>query len=472
MRAWLVFIALWCVCQYLPAQTGTWTLDQCIEQALNNNLDIKIAGVSAKQAAQNWHQSRTSLTPDATFNAGQFYQSGRSIDRFTNQFVQTTVSSNNLQLQSSILLYGGGQVRNGIKQNKYLWLAGESDLKNTEQNTALNVANLFLQVIQAKELKSASEQTIKNTMAQLERTEKLYAAGVVNEGQVLNLQAQLANDQVTLTNVTNQELLALSNLKLLLRVSQEIAFDIVKPSIGDYRPENYPSGQQELFDSALNRRPDVKAAFYRYQAAIFAKKVARGGLFPTLSVGGNLSTVYSSNAKTVSATTFIGFEPIGRVQGTNEIVEAPNINYTLQTIDFNKQIKDNFGQSVGFNMSMPLYGRLQGRYATQRASLDEERAKLGAERARQNLYNEIVMAYNNFTAALDRFRAAIKAAESQKKNVDFVQKRFEAGQSNVYELQLAQTNETTARMNLTSVRYEYIFRKMVLDFYIGKPLTL
>ena len=120
MRAWLVFIALWCVCQYLPAQTGTWTLDQCIEQALNNNLDIKIAGVSAKQAAQNWQQSRTSLTPDATFNAGQFYQSGRSIDRFTNQFVQTTVSSNNLQLQSSILLYGGGQVRNGIKQNKYL----------------------------------------------------------------------------------------------------------------------------------------------------------------------------------------------------------------------------------------------------------------------------------------------------------------------------------------------------------------
>jgi outer membrane protein len=195
-------------------------------------------------------------------------------------------------------------------------------------------------------------------------------------------------------------------------------------------------------------------------------------MLPVLSVGGNLSTVYSSNAKNISAMTLSGFEPIGRVQGTNEIVEAPSIQYTLQTIDFNKQIKDNFGQSLGFNLSVPVYGKLQARNAAQRAGMDELRAKLNAEKTIQNLYSEVVSAYNNFTSATDRFQAAIRAQEAQKKNMDFVLKRFEAGQANVFELQLAQSNATNAANNLTSVKYEYMFRKMVLDFYLGKPLTL
>lgn len=456
----------------LSAQTGTWTLEQCIEQALKNNIDVQLAGVSAKLAEQNWRNSVAAATPDANINAGQFFQSGRSIDRFTNQFVQTTVSSNSLQLQSSVLLYAGGQIRNGIQQSKYLWLAGESDLKNMEQNTALNVANLFLQVIQTKELKASADETLKNTELQLQRTRKLFDAGVVNEGQVLNLEAQKANDQTALTNASNQEILALTNLKMLLRLPAENAFDILRPEINLYKPESYPAGQQELFDSAVKRRADVQAAVFRHKAAIYARKSARGGMLPVLSVGGNLSTVYSSNAKSVSATTISGFEPIGRVQGTNEIVEAPNIQYVLQTTDFNKQVKDNFGQSLGFNLSVPFYGKLQARNTAQRAGLDEVRAKLSADRAVQNLYTEVVSAYNNYSSAMERYQAAIKTIEAQKRNMDFVKKRFEAGQANVFELQLAQTNETTARNNLTSVRYEYMFRKMVLDFYLGKPLTL
>jgi len=456
----------------LPAQTGTWTLEQCIEQALKSNIDVQLAGVSAQQAQQNWRNSIAAATPDANANAGQFFQSGRSIDRFTNQFVQTTVSSNNLQLQSSVPLYAGGQIRNSIHQSKYLWLAGESDLRNMEQNTALNVANLFLQIIQAKELKASAEETLKNTDLQLQRTRKLFDAGVVNEGQVLNLEAQKANDQTSLTNATNQEILALTNLKMLLRLPAENAFDILRPEISLYKPETYTTSQQELFDSAMKRRPDLQAAVFRHKAAIYARKAARGGMLPVLSVGGNLSTVYSSNAKSISGTTFSGFEPIGRVQGTNNIVEAPSIQYTLQTIDFSKQVKDNFGQSLGFNLSVPVYGKLQARNTAQRASLDEVRAKLSAERAFQNLYTEVVSAYNNFSSAMERYQSAIRAIEAQKRNMDFVNKRYEAGQANAFELQLAQTNETTARNNLTSVRYEYMFRKMVLDFYLGKPLTL
>ena len=454
------------------AQTGNWTLQQCVEQALKNNIDIQLAGVSAAQASQTWRSSVAAATPDANMNAGQFFQSGRSIDRFTNQFVQTTVSSNNFQLQSSVMLYAGGQIRNGIKQTHFLWLASEQDQKFIEQNTALNVANLFLQIIQAKELKASAEETLKNTEMQLQRTRRLFDAGTINEGQVLNLEAQKANEQTNLTNAINQEALALMNLKMMLRIPAESKFDILRPDAIFNRPESYPADQQQLFDSAVKKRPDVQAAIFRQKAAAYGRKSARGGMMPVLSVGGNLSTVYSSNAKNISAMTLSGFEPIGRVKGTNEIVEAPSIQYTLQTIDFNKQIKDNFGQSLGFNLSVPVYGKLQARNAAQRAGMDELRAKLNAEKTIQNLYSEVVSAYNNFTSATDRFQAAIRAQEAQKKNMDFVLKRFEAGQANVFELQLAQSNTTSAFNNLTSVKYEYMFRKMVLDFYLGKPLTL
>lgn len=454
------------------AQTGNWTLEQCVDQALKNNIDIQLAGVTSAQASQTWRNSIAAATPDANLNAGQFFQSGRSIDRFTNQFVQTTVSSNNFQMQSSVMLYAGGQIRNGIKQSRFLWLASEQDQKFIEQNTALNVANLFLQIIQAKELKASAEETLKNTEMQLQRTQRLFDAGAVNEGQVLNLEAQKANEQTNLTNAINQEALALMNLKMMLRIPAETQFDILRPGMAFNRPEVYPANQQQLFDSAVKRRPDVQAAIFRQKAAMYARKSARGGMLPVLSVGGNLSTVFSSNAKSISEPKLSGFEPIGRVQGTNDIVEVPSFQYTLQTIDFNKQIKDNFGQSLGFNLSVPVYGKLQARNTAQRAGMDELRAKLNAEKTIQNLYSEVVSAYNNYTSATDRFQAAIRAQEAQKKNMDFVTKRFEAGQANVFELQLAQTNATTANNNLTSVKYEYMFRKMVLDFYLGKPLTL
>jgi outer membrane protein len=451
---------------------GIYSLQGCIDLAIKNSIDVRLAEINSEQAELNYKQGKLNITPDASLSAGQFFQSGRSIDRFTNQFVQTTVRSNNFQLQSSALLFGGGQIRQGIQQSKYLWLASESDLKNVTQNVALNVANLFLQVLQARELSNSAQQTLSNTISQLDRTNKLYEAGAVNEGQVLNLKAQKASDELTLTNAQNQVDLALTNLKMLLRLPADQAFDILNPSVSSTKPEVYPNNLIDLYDSALARRPDIKASDLRFKAAQFGKKAAFGSLMPSLSVGGNISTVYSSNAKFISNTVFNGFQPIGRVQGTNDIVEAPDINYTLQTIAFNKQIKDNFGQSLGFNLSYPVYGKLRNQTNFKLSRLDEERAKLTAERARQNLYNEVVSAYNNYNASEKRYQSAIEATDAQKKNADFVQKRFDAGQSNVYELQLARTNETNAKLNLASVKYEYIFRRMILDFYMGKELKL
>lgn len=458
--------------QAIMAQTPGWTLKECIDHALKNNPDIQLARLNENLAHNTFSQSKLNRTPDFSATGGQFFQSGRSIDRFSNQFVQTTVRSNNIQLQGSMLVYSGGQINNTINQNKYLWIASEYDLKNIEQNVLLNISNLYLQALLSKELTAVSEQTVLNTKLQIDRAEKLFRAGSANEGQLLNLKAQLASDELTLINNKNQELNALSNLRMALRIPYTETFDIAKPVLPESISEVYPESLETIIDSAFQRRPELKAGMLRIKAAQYAARTSRGQLYPTISVGGNLSTVYSSNAKTPSNPVISGFQPIGRVQGSNEVVEAPQISYTLQTIAFSKQVKDNFGQSLGVNLNIPIYSQLQGRFSIQRGDIETERAKLNLERARLSAYNEIQTAWNAFQSASARFEAAKKNAEAQTLNLSYLQKRFDAGMSGLVDLQLAQSLESSARLNITSAKYEILFRKLVLDFYMGKELKL
>lgn len=412
------------------------------------------------------------MLPDLSSSAGQFYQSGRSIDRFTNTFAQQTIASNNFSASSSVLLFAGGQLRNNEKAAKYAWLASEYDVANVEQNIGLTVANLFLQIAQARQQIANAQNNLNNTKLQLERVEIQFAAGVGNEGSVLGLKAQKANDEVALTNAENQALAALTSLKLLLRIPADKPFDVELPQTEFLSFNDYSTGIQTLYDSALARRPDVAAAELREQASNYRLKSAKGRYYPTLSVGGSLSSVYSSSAKEVTGSSLAGYQSIGRVQGSNEVVEVPQIAYTLQTIDFSRQLKNNFGQSLGFNLSVPIFNKFSTQTSVKLAGIDAELSRINAERARQNLYNEITTAYNAFQSAYSRFEAAKISHAAQKTNLDYLQKRFDAGAGTFTDLQLARSTESTAMNTLVSARFEYIFRKLVLDYYMGKKLEL
>ncbi|MBL7811763.1 MAG: TolC family protein [Bacteroidetes bacterium] len=456
----------------IQAQGTAWTLENCIKQAVTHNLDIATSAVIQQQNKNLYQQSKFNKYPDLSFGAGQFVQSGRSLDRYTNQFVQTAIPSNNFQLSTSVTLFAGGQIRNNISQNKYLWLASEADMRNAEMNISLSVANFFLQVVQAKELVKSATETLNSTKAQLERAEKQYAAGAINEGGVLNLKAQKAGDEATLINAKNQEMNALSQLKMVMRVPQEQNFDVVVSEIGVVPAEDYPADMLTLYDSALKRRPDVESSELRTRAAEYRLKVAKGSMLPVLSLGGNLSTVYSGNAKMATGYNFLGWDTTGRVMGTSQWVEAPIWKVNTKTIAFSKQIQDNFGQSFGLNLNVPVWNKFNARTTKMNAGLELERARLNVERSKQTVYNEVVTAWNNFQSALKRYEANKSAHEAQKMNLDFVQKRYDAGQSSVFELQISRSAEAAARLNLVSVRYEYLFRRLVLDFYRGLDLKL
>jgi len=199
-------------------------LQDCIDTALNKNIDFTIAQRNTQLAREDLEAAKASKLPDLNFGGGQFIQTGRSIDRFTNQFVVQTIASNNFQLSSNAVLYAGGQLRQQTNAATLNTKASEEDLRFTRQNLSFNVANAYLQAVQAGEQKVISQQNLNTTGKQLARIEKLYNAGAASEGDLISLEAQKANEEAIFVNSQTAENAALTNLKLILRLPGNYKF--------------------------------------------------------------------------------------------------------------------------------------------------------------------------------------------------------------------------------------------------------
>lgn len=438
--------------------------------AVSRNIDINLSELAVQQATLDWQQSKLNLSPTLSGNAGQFYQSGRSIDRFTNQFVQKTIGSNNFQLQGSWVLYAGGQNRNAMQQTELLKNAALED-KNTRLYSALlQTAQAYVQWLQAVEQEKAAEAATSITQAQVYRTEVLFKEGVANKGTLLNVKAQHASNVNTLASAKNNTAQFLLQLKQFLRIPYSAAFTPNPESMaveGDHLSFLDRLNPSLLMDSLLSKRPDLKAAQYRKYAAEESISIAKGALTPTLSIGANLNTVYSDNAKKITGYTVTGSQPIGWVATNMEAVYAPTLDYTTETIAFSKQLKDNFGQSVGLNLSIPIYSGLRGHNQIAAAEIAYKRAELSRLQIVQNAENEINQAIISYTNARSRSLAANSNLELQKENRDYVKVRFAEGSATAVELQIAESNYLNASFNYISAQYDLYFRVFVLDFYLS-----
>lgn len=464
MRRQLMGIIALLVSGIAPAQnTKVWSLSECIDRAIEVNIDVQLSSISQEQNAINYQQSRWNLSPDLNFNGGQFYQSGRSIDRFSNQFVQETVGNSSVQLQSSWVVFAGGSLRQAVTRNAKLLKASEYDKQQTQQNIALSVALAYLQCLQAKELLTANELNIATLAQDEKRIATLFQLGAMNEGLLLSAKAQVAQARVQKIQTENQLKTSLLNLKNLLRIPYQEGFDIAysMPPAPEYL--EYPVPLITLLDSALNRRADYKAALLQTEASEVSIKMARAQLMPVISIGGSLSSIYSDKAQNITGYQMTGSRPIGYVSGSNEIVEAPVFSYQTRTIDFSHQMRDNFGQSFGANIGIPIFGKFKVQNEIKMAKLSWSQQQLAADRIKQNAITEISNAYQSFRNAAMAYQSQRENHEAQMKNLEFTQKRYENGQATFFEVQLAKNQELMAFQSFLSNKYEAAMRHLILD---------
>lgn len=453
------------------AQSNDFTLKQCIEYAWLNNLDVRQSILNSESAKIDQKQSKTNLLPSFSLSAGQNYQFGRTIDRFTNQFINQTIRSNNIGLNGSVILFNGLQNQNNIKQQDELQKASEENIQNIKNTIALNIANAFLQTIQAEENIKNAQFQMESTKQRIDRAQKMVDAGTTDLSSLLSLKAQLANEQLNLVTAENSKNSAVLNLKILMQMPSDQDLNLVIPEITNDLINN-PLSATELYQVALYNMPQIKSAVHQSDAARFQAKMTRGNLAPTISLFGSISTVYSQNSKTVTGFQQTGTQVIGYTSNGNDPVIQPVFSYQFNTIGFNQQLKDNLGQSAGISLSWNLLNGFQVQNQIQKAKINVSISELNLLRAKSNLLNEINAAVNTYNAAKARHDAAVNNVDAQKLSLDYIQKRFDAGASTSFDFIQSKNNYLQAQSSEIQARFELVFRGLILEFYKGNPINL
>jgi outer membrane protein len=447
-----------------------WTLQRCIEHAYSNNLDIRQAELAVEQATVNWNQQRASMLPTLNANTGYSFNVGRSIDPFTNAFVNQTIASNNFGLSSGVTLFNAFRIQNSIRQAKSDLSASEAQTQVAKNNIALAIATAYLQILQSEEQLKAANEQVAATKANLDRSKKLEESGSVNALTRLNLAAQLSNDQLAVVNAQNQIRLGYTNLLNLLQMDPETDIRIASVEVGEIAT-SAEERISEIYNAAIQSLPEVEQARFQQQSADYQLKSAKALRYPTLSAFGNINTVWTESAKDFSITDY-NTRPIGFVESSNDVVLTLDPVYTTSVVPYRQQINNNLGRSFGVGLSIPIFNQLQAHSAVKNAVIGQKMAQIGMDQTLNQIKNDIATAYSNLVAAESRYRAAVQSEDAQRKNFQFSEKRYEAGLLDVTQLTLAKSNWANATATLVQARYEWLFRKLIIQFYKGEELTL
>jgi len=477
-------VVIWALlfCTSLTAQTpgrGTvnapWSLEQCIRHALDSNLSIRQAGAQVTSNQYDLRQLRMSRYPTANAGSSLSLNNGRVIDPFTNTFDEQTIESNQLNLQSGALLYGGGQVRHSIKAQEMAYAASQEDLNSTRNNTALNIANLYLQALLAEKLEESATKQLEMTRAQRERIQKLVDAGNLSIDNLLNIKAQEANEELNLVNARNSTATALVNLALQLQLPDPTGFKIQQATRFDLEAP-LEIGIQALFSQAETRMPELKAAGLREKQALYALSAARASRYPSLRGFANMSTVFSStNLRflTDQPPVLSGTAPVGYLESDpTQLVVKPIFSYPARLVPRLTQWGDNLGYGLGLSLSIPIVNGAQVETQIRKAALSATQARLQTQTARNQLFSDVARAVTEYRAALARVEANRRNLEAQRENYTFSERRQEQGLINPVEFTTNKNRLQIAEVNLEQARYEMLFRAKVIDFYLGRPIIL
>lgn len=448
-----------------------WTLQECIDYATKNNLSIQQSGLNVKDARTTRDQSMLNTLPTVNGFATNNYNFGRSIDPFTNSFSNQQIRNNSFGVSSSVTLFGGLQNIQNIKQQELLYKASMYDMDNSMNNLSLSVANAFLTVLLNEEILSAARLQSENTISQLDRAEKLYAAGSINISNVLDLKAQKANEELSIVNAQNQLQLAYLSLWQLLEMPYDEKNTVSKPKLDAPKVVEEPLAGQ-LFNSYSGRGPDIQAAQTRALAARYSLRAAHAGRSPRLTLNGNINTTYSESFLQSTGSQQIGTQVLYIDNNGNPVTVPYSIPTGYEITPFNTQLSNNLGKSLGFTLSVPILNNWSVNSNVQRAKVNMQRSKLNEQQVRNQVYRTITQATTDLKAAKARYEAAKNSFDAAGNSFRNADQRFKLGAMNFTDYSLAKNNHTRAETTMIQAKYELIFRMKVVDFYNGKPITL
>ena len=443
MKKFLILIFIYLLTSHglIFSQQKVWSLEECIKYAIENNIQIKQQSIQTEVQKNSLDLARFQLLPNLNGQASYSYSFGHALDQNTYTFYKQTLQSDYFYLGGSVPVFNGLQYYNSIQKNKYLVLASQQDLQDISDNVALNVALAYLQILLNKELVAANENQLNITLQQIEKTRKLVDAGSVAKGNLLEIEAQAAQEELSL--ITQKNLLETSVLTLtqFLELKTPAGFEVVVPEI-NVDPNTIVAGNiDEIYAIAEKNRPEIKSSELKLRASEYGLKMAKGGRSPVVSLNYSLNSRYTD---------------ISNVPGES----------------FNAQLKNNKNSGVGLTLNIPILNGWQVNKNISNSKLNVETSQYTLEGTQKQLYKNIQQAYTDAVAALKKFNVSIKAIASTEESFRYTEQKFNVGMVTPVDYNAAKTQLLKSQSDMAQAKYEFIFKTKVLDFYKGLPLSL
>lgn len=454
--------------QQLHAQK-LYTLRQCIDTAIKNNLQVNQAGFQASNASIDLQQAKAQALPNVSGNISHGENLGRNIDPFTNSYINQRLLFAGYNLNAGIMLWNGNSIRNGKQGSALLAEASRMDWEQAKNTVTINVILAYLQVLSAEEQLAASVKRRDLTREQVDRLDVLYQNGATQPGIYFDLKAQLSSDEVTVINGRAAVENARISLVQWMNTNYDPALQLEKIQ-QEILPAPYESDRELVYNTAATNLALIKAANLREQSAEKAIKAWRGALMPAISLNGALGTNISSAASTLTfqSTSDVPSGDYVLIDGIKNDVITTSAVFTEDKINYFNQFKNNFNTQIGVNIQIPILNGLQVRSQLKRAQIAQQRIQTENNVTRTQLKQTIDQAYINRHAAMERYIQMTEQVNALTESYRIATVRFEAGAINSVEYLTSKNNMENAIVNRISGRYDYLLRGYVLDFYMGK----
>jgi len=445
------------------------TLQQCIDIGVKNNLLIKQSEAQMELNRISWQQARENLLPSVNGNAGQNFSQGRSLNPFTNGYVERPVSSGSYSLTGSLILSRGLTLQNSIRQTALAYQAGKMDLEQAKNTLTLNLIIGYLQVLNSEDQLERAKTQLALSEKQMERADVLNKEGAASPQQFYDIKGQLAGDKLSVINAAN----ALTNSKLTLLQMLNVPYSNnirFQRQATDAVTGNYSQNADQVYNTALSNFALIKSGTLKTQSAEKAVKVAKGGLLPTLALSGGLYTNYSSVAQrsifvdqTVAPTGDFIETPAGR-----QPVYTLRSNYVGQNINYTDQFRNNYSTGVSVGLGIPILNGFQSKNRIAQAKIALQTAKDNEQANQVQLKVNIDQAYANMGAAFESYQLLQSQTEAFTESFRIAEARFNAGASTSVDFLTVKGRLDQTMISLINARYDYLIRTRILDYYQGK----
>ena len=426
----------------LPSGAQTqWSLRDCCEYAVANSITVKQKEKAVEKQGYSLSTARNSRLPNLSGTASQNFSFGRGLTE-DNIYANTNTSNTSLQLQTAVPIFTGFQIPENIKLNRLNLEAATADLEKAKDDIRMEVAMAYVQILYDQEISAVAHRQVGIDSLQVVRLQAFVQNGRASEAELSRQKATMASSQLTATQADNNTRLAILTLTQLLELTTPEGFQIATPTEEEmlHIADLSLTLPDQVYNEALSVKPEIHAQELRLKGSEHSINIAKAGHYPKLNFSAGLGTNYYTTS---------GFP----------------------SNSFGDQIKNNFSQFIGLNLTIPIFDRFSVRNNIRSAKVDRENQRLTLDNTKKKLYKEIQQVYYNALNAQAKENSSRQAVASSKDAFELTQAKYENGKANITEFNEAKNTYMKSESDLVQARYEHLYQRALLEFYRGKELN-